>query len=407
MVADLVRAIAGFEGLRYGFATQVKLSRTLLALIAGMAMGYRSGKEIADVIDADRLWREVLGGRVPQIDLSRLVGLLGEVGLPALRKGLLASAGEGVAALRLDGDSSLLALHGRQEGAAYNGHYREFGYHAGWLLEASGRLAALWLMEGNAHTAKGQADRLEEILEAGVAVASYRGDAGMPGPRLMALLNDRGVDFTMRLHANPKLDSAAQAVCPELPKQGGAIAFSEFAYQAKSWERERRTVVKFQVPETKDGAAALFAENFYFVTTRGDAPAAVVEHYLLRGEAERRFGEFVTAFEPTFRHAELAKNEAWAQLLALAHNTLVDLRDQVDGGEDLKARPVLKPLQGEGGWSVLATTFARGRVKPSLARFRAFALKLANAVTTHARLLALRLHPQHLKPAWAGALAAR
>ncbi len=30
--------------------------RTLLALICGFAMGYRSGKEIADVIDAARHW---------------------------------------------------------------------------------------------------------------------------------------------------------------------------------------------------------------------------------------------------------------------------------------------------------------------------------------------------------------
>jgi len=95
-------------------------------------------------------------------------------------------------------------------------------------------------------------------------------------------------------------------------------------------------VVKFQVPETKDGAAALFAESFYFVTNLSDAPAQVVEHYLNRGEAERRFGEFVAAFEPTFRHAEMAKNEVWAQLLALAHNVLVDLRAKVDGGEELK-----------------------------------------------------------------------
>lgn len=160
------------------------------------------------------------------------------------------------------------------------------------------------------------------------------------------------------------------------------------------------------MPETKDGAAALFAEAFYFVTNRDDAPTKVVEHYLNRGEAERRFGDFLAAFEPTFRHAEIAKNEAWAQLLALAHNTLVDLRTKVDGGEELKPRPSLKPIKGEGGWSVLATTYARGRVKPSLARFRAFALKLANTVLEHSRSEWLRLNPQHLRPAWANALIA-
>jgi hypothetical protein len=406
LVPSLRAAIAKYPGQRSGFVAEEKLSRTLLALVCGFAMGYRSGKEIADVIEADKLWRKVLGGRVPQIDLSRLVGVASEAGLAVLRAAVLASASEGVEALHLDGDSSLLALHGKQEGGAFNGHYKEFGYHAGWMLEASGRLAALWLNEGNAHTAEGQAEKLAWMLDQGARIGSYRGDAGMPSPRLMDGLEAMGATYAMRLRSNARLDEAAQAICPELPKVGGAVAFSEFQHAVKSWGTDRRVVVKFQVPETKDGAAALFAESFYFVTNRSDAPASVVEHYLNRGEAERRFGEFAGAFEPTFRHAEMAKNEVWAQLLALAHNVLVDLRAKVDGGEDLKPRPKLKPLKGEGGWSVLATAFTLARVKPSLVRFRAFALKLASAALEHARSQWLRLAPQHLKPAWATTLLA-
>lgn len=406
LVPALRAVITSFEGPRYGFAGEEKLARTVLALICGFAMGYRSGKELADVIDADKLWRKVLGARVPQIDLSRLVCVLAETGIDSLSLAVLASASEGAEALHLDGDSSLLELHGKQEGAAYNGHYKEFGYHAGWMLEGSGRIAALWLNEGNAHTAEGQAGKLEWMLEHGAKVASYRGDAGMPSPRLMDGLEAMGASYTMRLRSNPRLDEAAQAVCPELPKVGGAAAFSEFHHHVKSWGTDRRVVVKFQVPETKAGAPALFAESFYFVTNREDEPARVVEHYLGRGEAERRFGEFVGAFEPTFRHAEIAKNEVWAQFLALAHNTLVDLRARVDGGTELKPRPTQKPIKGEGGWSVLATTFVLARVKPSLVRFRAFALKLASAALDHSRRQWLRLAPQHLKPAWTTSLLA-
>lgn len=406
LVPALRSAIASFEGQRFGFAGEEKLARTLLALICGFAMGYRSGKEIADVIEADKVWRKALGSRVPQIDLSRLICILAEVGLDPLRVALLASASEGVQALHLDGDSSLLELHGKQEGGAFNGHYRSFGYHAGWMLDASGRLAALWLNEGNAHTAEGQAEKLAWMLDQGVRIGSYRGDAGMPSAGLMSGLEGMGATYAMRLRSNSRLDEAAQAICPELPKVGGAVAFGEFQHAVKSWGTDRRVVVKFQVPETKDGAAALFAEAFYFVTNRDDAPAKVVEHYLNRGEAERRFGEFLAAFEPTFRHAEMAKNEVWAQLLALAHNVLVDLRAKVDGGSELKPRPSLKPIRGESGWSVLATTFVQTRVMPSLVRFRAFALKLANTALDHSRTQWFRLGPQHLKPAWATALIA-
>ena len=45
LVPTLRTAIAGFEGQRFGFAGEEKLSRTLLALVCGFAMGYRSGKE--------------------------------------------------------------------------------------------------------------------------------------------------------------------------------------------------------------------------------------------------------------------------------------------------------------------------------------------------------------------------
>ena len=100
------------------------------------------------------------------------------------------------------------------------------------------------------------------------------------------------------------------------------------------------------------------------------------------------------------------KNEVWAQLLALAHNVLVDLRTKVDGGEELKPRPSMKPIKGEGGWSVLTTTYVNARVKPSLVRFRAFALKLANAALDHARHQWFRLGPQHIRPAWVAALIA-
>jgi hypothetical protein len=92
LIPALREAIAAFEGQRYGFAAEEKLSRTVLAAICGPAMGYRQGKEIADVIDADKLRRKALGSRVSQIDLSRLVCVLAETGIDILRLAVLAFA---------------------------------------------------------------------------------------------------------------------------------------------------------------------------------------------------------------------------------------------------------------------------------------------------------------------------
>ena len=407
LVAALREAVAGIEGDRYGFAAEDKLSRAVLALVCGLAMGYRSGKELAEVIAADRLWREVLGKRVTQPDISRLVDLLSRVGVEALRGALLASASAGLDGLHLDGDSSLLELHGRQEGGAWNGHYQEFGYHAGWMIEStSGRMAALWLNEGNAHTATGQVDVLERMLAGGVRVASYRGDAGMPSPALMALLDTRGASYAMRLRSNAKLDEAAQSICPEGPWRPDTVAFGEVRYGAKSWAGDRRVVVKFQAPESKDGAACLFLESFYFVTNRQDPAKDVVDHYLKRGEAERCFGEFVSAFEPTFRHPDMAKNEVWLQFLGLAHNTLVDLRAQLPEKPEPRRVPTLKPLAGDPGWmSALFHTVVVAPVRTGLARFRAFALKVATRAVSHAGARLQRIHPTHARPGWPRILA--
>jgi hypothetical protein len=402
LVTQAHQAIIKLEGERFGFAQEEKLQRSLLALVAGLAMGYRNGNEIATVIAGDRLWREVLGKRVTQPDISRLVDLMSRVGIDPLRAALLASAGDGVLELNLDGDSSVLELHGRQEGGAYNVHYHEFGYHAGWMIDTrTSRFAALWLMEGDASTQEGQVTHLERILASGRKVASYRGDAGMPHPELMAALEKGKTLYTIRLKRNPVLERMGEAICPPGPWPSGAVSFGEFPYQAKSWPIERRVAVKFQTPEGEGDAPCLFLETFFFVTSRTEAPEQVVGHYFLRGEAERIFGEFVQAFEPTFRHPDMSKNEAWLQLLGLAANTLSTLRHRIVRETSTRRIPSLKPLLDEPGWvSALFKTYVTTPVRPTLARFRAFALKLASVLVEHAGRMRIRLHPTHLKPAW-------
>jgi hypothetical protein len=62
--------------------------------------------------------------------------------------------------------------------------------------------------------------------------------------------------------------------------------------------------------------------------------------------------------------------------------------------------PSLKPLLDESGWvSALFKTFVTTPVRPTPARFRAFALKPASVLVEHAGRMRIRLHPTHLKPA--------
>jgi hypothetical protein len=135
LTPSLRQGIAEFVGERYGYVREEKLERGLVALLAGLAMGCRSVKAIADVIEADPLWRRSLGKRISQPDLSRLMGLLAQVGEKPLKRALAESAAEGRGGLHIDGDSTLIELHGAQEGSSYNGHYHCTGYHAGWMVD--------------------------------------------------------------------------------------------------------------------------------------------------------------------------------------------------------------------------------------------------------------------------------
>jgi hypothetical protein len=396
-------AIAGFDGDRYGYAREEKLQRGLLALIAGSVMGYRSVKALADVIHADPLWRRSLGKRISQPDLSRLMELLARIGENPLKRAVAESAATGRDGLDIDGDSTLIELHGSQEGSSYNGHYHCTGYHAGWMVDTEvGKVAALWLNPGKAYTSEGQTEVLMGITAMGIKIRSYRGDAGMPSPELMTRLEQGSADYTLRLKSNSKLDKLAERLLPSGPWQDGRAFMGEFTYAAGTWERERRVVAKLQRPKSRDGAEALFWEGYYFVTTRADAVEAVVSHYLLRGRAEGIFGEFMQTMQPNFRHEEMVKNEAWAQLLALAFNTLVDLRKILPKEDAIRKALKLTQELGDPGFVAITVERVKAFASANLTTFRTHALKLFNVFISHARGEKLRIHPTLLRPGWPG-----
>lgn len=401
LLPSLRAAIAKFEGERYGYALEEKLCRGLLALIAGQAMGYRSVKAIADVIEADPLWRRSLGKRISQPDLSRLMGLLAAVGLEPLKRALAESAAEGRDGIYLDGDSTLIELHGTQEGASYNGHYHATGYHAGWMVDTEvGKVVALWLNPGKAYTSEGQAAVLLGLHEMGIPIHAYRGDAGMPSAELFELLDKHQTAYTLRLKSNARLDVKAESLLPAGPWQADRALVGDFSYAAKTWTRERRVVAKLQKPVSKAGAESLFWEGFYFVTSRQDMPETVVSHYLARGKAEGVFGEFLQTMEPNFRHEEMVKNEAWAQLLALSFNTLVDLRAALPKQDSVRRELTITPELNDPGFVAIAVKRVQTFSQAKLTTFRTHALKLYSAFIRHARGEKLRLHPTLLRPAW-------
>ena len=128
--------------------------------------------------------------------------------------------------MTIDVDSFPIQVHGRQPGAAYNGHYRDTVYHP---LVASYSVAGKYdsmqeghrlgngflhaiLRQGQVHTAQGvkrflhqvvgQARRLGHVLD-------FRIDAGYTDGATMDLLTDEQLRFIGRLKSNPVLERLA------------------------------------------------------------------------------------------------------------------------------------------------------------------------------------------------------
>ena len=381
----------------------------LLAVISGLTLGRRNPNAIAQSFTLDPLWTAVVGRSFSQKELSRLMGVLSEFGHEPLRRALLTSALAGQSSLQLDLDSSLLELHGTQELGAYNAHYHAFGYHAGWAVDVrTQRIAALWLNEGKANTAKGQDEQMTWILNQGANVSMARFDAGLIGPKLLGAMEGRVERFVCRIRPNEVLERLADPIEPEGPLYAGARAYGEIRYGAESWAKEERVAVKFQAPEGAEGQAALVAERFYFVTSLAEPPAEVVRIYQQRGESERMFGEFVNTFQPTFRHAEVKKNEVWALLLALAHNVLSDLREQLPKAEKpcrqrVEHKPAFLPDQWVFGYQRVVRD-VMDTVRPLLARVRDMALRVPCELRQRGRRLVLAVSPDILAPTWFPAL---
>lgn len=205
--------------------------------------------------------------------------------------------------LVLDLDSTADPTHGGQEGAAYHGYYRQHMLHPLLLFDGeTGQLVAAVLRPGTAHASRGVVAVLRRLLPRlraawpGVAV-ELRADSGFASPALYAYCEAAGVGYTIGLVPNTRLaalaapllaEATAQQAAGDDPSAAKARLVGETAYQAGSWERERRVVYKAEA--LPQGPNARFV-----VTTRADAPLALYDWYVDRGEVENRIKDFKRA----------------------------------------------------------------------------------------------------------------
>ena len=207
-------------------------------------------------------------------------------------------------AVILDLDSTLLDAYGKQEGRAFNFHYRSNGYHPLVCYDGmTGDLIKIQLRDGTQYSCTGVVDFLQLILDEYLndyptIQILLRGDSGFATPDLYKQCEENGTSYVIRLKENGILREKASHLVDELDeitrnnKVDYAVVYGEFMYKAGPWPYERRVVCKVEKPENQ------MVYMYTFVVTNMDSsPEYLIKFYCKRGRMENFIKESKSGFD--------------------------------------------------------------------------------------------------------------
>ncbi|MBI3421158.1 MAG: IS1380 family transposase [Candidatus Sungbacteria bacterium] len=239
-----------------------------------------------------------------------------------------------VSSICLDFDSTARTLYGHQEGATkgYNPHHKgKKSYHPLICTEAH-RKECLGgaLRYGNAHTATGVKEMLDEvlaILPKGIRSLRTRADAGFYDGDFVAQLSQNRVGFAIVARMTTLVKHKVPGLRYE--KVGKTFSTAEFQYKPHGWDKTYRFVVlREKLTAKRDAQLTLFKSNAYsyhvIVTNLPLTPYGVFTFYEDRAGLERIIRivkddySFGTAPTNNFK-----ANALYAELSMLAYNLVV------------------------------------------------------------------------------------
>jgi len=228
-----------------------------------------------------------------------------------------------------DLDSTNSETYGNQYGSAYNPHYGAEGYHPLLMFDGNtGDLLKAELRSGNVYTSR-QSVRFvgplfEKYNKQFKDITLYlRADSGFAKPGLYNIAEEHNISYSIRLKANAILYDLAQPFTEEIKQKFTEnlyekyVVYKEFEYQAQSWDKKRRVIVKIKKPEGQ-----LNYEYTFIVTNIADwTPEEIVEFYCKRSNMEN----FIKEGKNGFGFGKMSSTEYWAnanklQQMVLAYN---------------------------------------------------------------------------------------
>lgn len=230
-------------------------------------------------------------------------------------------------ALIFDLDSTHSDTYGNQESAAYNAHYGTVGFHPLVAFDGvTGDFLKAKLRPGNVYTSNGVVEFIQPLIEHynekfPETTSFVRGDSGFAVPALYDLCEKESVYYAIRLKSNANLQRIAEEIHPSsMPSDVTKTEcyFEETTYQAKSWSKPRKVIVKSVRP-----AGELFFNHSFIVTNLVDAfsPKDIVLTYQKRGTMENYIKEAKNGFwlDKMNSHS-FQVNEVKMMLSLLAYN---------------------------------------------------------------------------------------
>ena len=266
-----------------------------------------------------------LTSRLQSFEAELLASEENLLGLMTVNRELVAQAEapDGSDRVVLDMDSTESPVHGPQEGSAYNGHFESVCYHPLLLFNQHGDCLGAKLRPGNVHSVEDWDELLLPEIERQQAEGkrvTFRADATFAKPEIYEALEERGVDYAIRIPANQSLELEIEDILfrpPGRPPLKPLVRYKSFRYQAASWSKPRRIVAKVE-----HHLGELFPLGIGFIVTSMNLPSrSVVRFYNKRGTAEQwiKEGKQATHWTRLSCHRFRA-NEVRLQLSMLAYN---------------------------------------------------------------------------------------